>query len=186
MKDNIRAILSNRTRRHIPEPAGLTPAAVLMPIYEYEGEYFMVFTKRTDKVQNHKGQISFPGGRYEEADGNLLQTALREAHEEIGLLPGDVDILGELDEEMTVATNFLISPYVAAIPYPYPFEISPDEVQELLKIPISTLLDKRNFHKELTTEGGVIHEGYFYHVGGDVIWGATARILKRFFDLIYG
>lgn len=183
MKERIKRTLIQREKRHILN-SGAVPAAVLMPIFERDGEDHILFTKRTDTVEHHKGQISFPGGRREDTDRDLLQTALREAHEEIGLMPDSVDVLGELDDEMTFVSNYVITPFAGYIPYPYPFKLSPDEVQEIMEVPISTLLDKANFRQEEETEGDITYPVYYYHYGDEVIWGATARILKRFFDTI--
>lgn len=183
MKERIKRTLIQREKRHILN-SGAVPAAVLMPIFERDGEDHILFTKRTDMVEHHKGQISFPGGKRENTDRDLLQTALREAHEEIGLRPESVDVLGELDDEMTFVSNYIITPFAGYIPYPYPFKLSKEEVQEILEVPISTLLDKANFRQEEETEGNITYQAYFYHYGDEVIWGATARILKRFFDTI--
>ena len=92
--------------------ASLTPSAVLVPIYHKQGEYYILFTKRTEDVKNHKGQISFPGGVHQEEDRTLVDTALRESAEEIGLMPNDVEVLGELDDTTTVTSSFIISPFV--------------------------------------------------------------------------
>ena len=155
-----------------------------MPIFEKNGEDHILFTKRTDTVEHHKGQISFPGGKKESTDSDLLQTALREAYEEIGLDPESVDVLGELDDELTFVTNYLVTPFAGYIQYPYPVKLSENEVEKVIEVPISALLDKANFREETETEGDITYPAYFYHYGEDVIWGATARILKRFFDTI--
>ena len=184
MKQRIRQILSQREKKCIADP-DLTLSAVLVPIYEKAGEYYILFTKRTETVEYHKGQISFPGGRRDDGDSDLLATALREAFEEIGLRPEAVEILGELDEERTIGSNFMICPFIGFIPYPYQFEISRDEVEQLVEVPLSALLDKANFREEVVTDEGKTFPAYFYHYGDQVIWGATARILKRFLDLVY-
>jgi len=183
VKERIKRILIQREKQHITN-SGAVPAAVLMPIFEKNGEDHILFTKRTDTVEHHKGQISFPGGKKESTDSDLLQTALREAYEEIGLDPDSVEVLGELDDELTFVSNFLVTPFAGYIPYPYPFKLSEDEVQNMLEVPISVLLDKANFREEMETEGDITYPVYFYHYGEEVIWGATARILKRFFDNI--
>ena len=183
MKEKIRQALSQREKRRIIDLNAI-PAAVLIPIFEKDGEDHILFTKRTDTVEHHKGQISFPGGGRDKEDETLLHTALRESHEEVGILPDDVEVLGDLDDEKTHVSNYIISPYVGVIPYPYPFKISPDEVQELLEIPISALLDKANFREEIQTSGDKRYRAFYYHYKNEVIWGATSRILKRFFDMV--
>ncbi len=182
MKERIRRALNSHERRRFADVSGI-PAAVLIPIFTREGEDYIVFTKRTETVDAHKGQISFPGGRQEPGE-EPVDTALREAHEEIGLDPAVVEILGELDQEKTYVTNFVISPFVGHIPYPYPFVINRREVQRLIEVPVAALLDKRNYREEIETAGDKRYRAYFFHYENEVIWGATARILKRFFDTI--
>ena len=183
MRERIRQILSQNEKKQIIDLNAVS-SAVLIPIFEKNGEDHILFTKRTETVEHHKGQISFPGGGREIEDETLLQTALRESFEEVGIHPEDVDVLGDLDDEKTHVSNYVISPYVGVIPYPYPFVISPDEVESLLEVPVSVLLDPLNFRQEIQTSGEKRYRAYFYHYGDDVIWGATSRILKRFIRLV--
>ena len=184
MKEKIRQVLSQRKKKTITDE-GLIPAAVLIPIYEKAGEYYLVFTKRTEVVDYHKGQISFPGGARQAGDETLKDAALRESWEEIGLDPQDVEILGELDDEPTYITAFIISPFVAAIPYPYQFRASPKEVEEIIEVPIAALLDKSSLRQEIRLGPERVLMP-FYDYNGKVIWGATARILKHFLELVFG
>ncbi len=184
MKEKIKRILSQREKQVITDDR-LTRAAVLLPLYESGGEYHLLFTKRTEIVEHHKGQISFPGGAYQEGDENFLATALRETFEEIGVKAEDVEVLGELDDTTTV-TNFVMSPFVGVIPYPYDFNIFEGEVEELITVPISAFLDKNSFREGSHVHDGRVVDTYIYEVGGTVIWGATARVLKQFLDLIFG
>jgi len=183
VKDKVREILNSREKRSIIDES-MRPSAVLIPIFEKDGEDHVLFTKRTETVEHHKGQISFPGGRFEENDDSLMRTALRESLEEVGLDPSVVEVLGELDDEMTLVTNFIVTPFVGYIPYPYPFRINPLEVEGLLEVPVSALLDPANYREEIATDAGITHKAYYFHYGDDVIWGATARILKRFFNIV--
>jgi len=184
MKEKIARILSQREKKTIGDE-GLIPSAVLVPLYEDGGEYHILFTKRTEKVASHRGQVSFPGGTYDERDGDLEVTALRESFEEIGLMIQDVEILGELDDEVSMS-NYVMSPFVADIPYPYEFKINEDEIDEIFGVPISTLLDRNNFREEeAQVLGGRSFARYFFQYRGHVIWGATARILKHFLDLVF-
>ncbi len=185
LEDRIREILSHREKKTISDEE-LIRAAVLIPLYRKEGEYQILFTKRTDKVMVHKGQISFPGGAQDEDDENLLATALRESFEEIGLWSEDVNVLGELDDEVTLVSNFAVTPFVALIPYPYEFKINPREVQELVEVPLSALLQGKNSGEDIieSEEGPVL--SHYYRYGNHIIWGATARMLKRFLDLVFG
>lgn len=185
MKERIKQALSQRKKKHI-EDNGSVPTAVLIPIYEKTGKYYLIVTKRTEEVNYHKGQISFPGGGRQARDKTLRDTALRESWEEIGLDPRDVEVLGELDDVLTATTNFIISPFVAAIPYPYAFRASPREVEEIIEVPLAVLLDKNNFKEELKFREGELVPEYSYEYGGRVIWGATARILKQFLEVVFG
>lgn len=162
---------------------GRVPSAVLVPIYNKEGQYYILFTQRTDMVKEHKGQISFPGGAYQEGDRTLLDTALRESAEEIGLNPADVEVLGELDDTLTVATNYIVTPFAGLIPWPYKFKVDGWEVGEVIEVPISALLDKASRREETEVVGGEAITSYFYSYQGRVIWGATARILHQFLEL---
>lgn len=182
MKDRLKQALSQRRKSSIVD-ASRVLSAVLIPIYYKQGRYYILFTKRTEKVQDHKGQISFPGGAYEEKDRTLVNTALRECAEEIGLATEAVELLGELDDFSTMNSGYIISPFVAIIPWPYPFKVDPIEVEEIIEAPISVLLDKDCVRQETEIADGQAVNTYFYHYQGKVIWGATARILNQFLDI---
>jgi 8-oxo-dGTP pyrophosphatase MutT (NUDIX family) len=182
VKENLRQLLAHRQKRCIINPERL-PSAVLLPLYDKQGQCHILFIKRTEKVKNHKGQISFPGGTYEEEDRTLLDTALRESAEEIGLRAEDVEVLGELDDEITTTSNYIVSPYVAMIPWPYQFQMNEEEVDEIIEVPISALLDKDCLHPDTETLSGEVVDYCTYHYQERVIWGATARILNRFLDI---
>ena len=161
-------------------------AAVLVPVFFKAGAYHLLFIQRTERVNYHKGQISFPGGAYEKADVLLLNTALREAQEEIGLDPADVQVLGELNDTITATSNYLISPFVGVIPHPYPFKPDKWETEDLIEVPISLLLDKNCFSEGVTIQNGREVNTCFYKYGDRSIWGATARILKQFLEIYSG
>ena len=180
MKDKLRQALFQRQKHHIVDPSR-TAAAVLLPIYYQHGQYHVLFIKRTDNVKTHRGEISFPGGTCEERDKTLLDTALRECAEEIGLAADDTEILGELDDVASVKTNYTISPFVALIPWPYPLRADGKETEEIIGIPVSALL-VGGFSRQEITNGETITK-YFYPYQGRVIWGATARILSKFLDI---
>ena len=182
MKQRLRQLLSQRQKQHIVD-ASRVSAAVLLPIYWREGQYYLLFTKRTQKVREHKGQISFPGGAYQEGDETLVNTALRECTEEIGLMAEEVEILGDLDDIVTRTSNYVLSPVVALIPWPYQFKVNREEIEEIIEVPISALLDKDYQRQETEIIDGEAVTSYFYHYRGRVIWGATARILKQFLDI---
>ena len=161
----------------------LINAAVLIPLFSQNGECHLLFTKRTDKVETHKGEISFPGGVQDKTDGNLLETALRETYEEIGINTEDVEILGELDDIET-NTNFIISPFVGIIPHPYEFKINEIEIEELIHVPLESLLNGDNFWEESWNYKGRKYPMYFYRYEDNIIWGATGKIVKHFLDII--
>jgi 8-oxo-dGTP pyrophosphatase MutT (NUDIX family) len=157
-------------------------SAVLVPIYDKEGDYHIIFTQRTHRVSTHKGQISFPGGVRDAGDASLYDTALRECTEEVGLACEAVEVLGQLDDCPTYVSHYMITPFVGAIPWPYEFKMSEMETSEIIDVPIQALLEET-----CRTEGSEIVDGapmpaYFYTYKGKVIWGATARILNQFLD----
>lgn len=179
MKERLKKFLSQRQKlRNLN--ASLKPSAVLLPVFYKEGEYHIIFTKRTEQVRVHKGQISFPGGSYEEEDGTLLNTALRECTEEIGLAAKDIEVLGELDDMPTIASDYVVSPFVASVPWPYNFKLDPWEVAEIIEVPITALLDEASMSQETLSRRGQPVISYSYHYQGEVIWGASARILHKF------
>jgi len=157
---------------------------VLVPIYEKEGQHHILFTKRTDRVREHKGEISFPGGAYEEGDETLVITALRECAEEIGLPAEEVEVLGELDDIVSRVSNYVISPFVGFIPWPYQFRLDVEEVEELIEVPVLALLDKDCLRQETDIINNVEDTLYFYHYRERVIWGATAKILNQFLGIL--
>ncbi len=156
---------------------------MLIPIYYKQGQYYILFTKRTESVKDHKGQISFPGGAYQKEDRALVNTALRECVEEIGLMSDKAEVLGELDDVATMTSSYIISPFVAIIPWPYQFKVNQKETEEIVEVPISALLDGSCLRRESEIIDGRAVASYFYHYQGKVIWGATAKILNQFLDI---
>lgn len=182
MKQRLKQALARRQKSRLVDTSQ-TPSAVLLPIYNKQGEYHILFTKRTEKVKDHKGEISFPGGACEEQDETPLNTALRESTEEIGLAAEAVEPLGELDDYFTRGSGYMISPFVGVIPWPYQFKVDPIEVAEIIEVPISALLDKDCLRQETQVVDGQVVPAYFYHYREHIIWGATARILNQFLDI---
>jgi 8-oxo-dGTP pyrophosphatase MutT (NUDIX family) len=177
----VRDRLANR-RRRVLEAETQASAAVLVPLFWKEGRLHLLFTKRTDTVSTHKGQISFPGGRREPADESLMHTALRESWEEIGLRPEDVRVLGALDDTATLR-DVRITPYVGLIPEDYVFAVQTEEVAYLIEVPVAEFLDPDRLRIEhLPHPDGHTRDVLFYDVGREVIWGATARIVKEWLD----
>ena len=159
-----------------------TAAAVLLLIYEKAGEPYVVLTRRTEDVEHHKGETSFPGGAFDPDDGDMLTTALRETEEEIGVRPEDVEVLGQLDDIVTI-TGFLVSPFVGVLrTSSYPFVVNAQEVAELVEVPLRHLMDERNLERGTRHYGDRWLPFLSYHYGDHRIWGATARIFKGFFE----
>jgi 8-oxo-dGTP pyrophosphatase MutT (NUDIX family) len=177
------AALADRPRR-VVEQGGLIPAAVLLLLTNRGGAH-IVFAKRTERVAHHKGQFSFPGGIVETWDGSRLETALREAQEEIGLPRSAVAILGMLDDMETRATQFVITPFVGLIRDPVSYTPDGREIERVLEVPLEALLEPANFRVEMWERNGEVQPVYFYEYDGETIWGATARILKQFLDLVF-
>lgn len=182
MKERIRELLAKRGRRRVEDPR-LTRAAVLVPLYERDGELYFLLTKRAETLSLHRGEVSFPGGRCGDRDHSPLETALREAYEEVGIRPEDVEVVGELDEVATATSTFAVTPFVGFIPHPYLFHPNPSEIQELIHLPLAAILEPAAFREEVWRKEGGDVLVYFYQHGPYTIWGLTARILKRFQEL---
>jgi 8-oxo-dGTP pyrophosphatase MutT (NUDIX family) len=183
VKGKIEKILQNYKKKKITGE-NLKSSAVLIPLFYNEGQCHILLAKRSEEVDFHKGQVCFPGGGPEPRDSNLLQTALREAEEEIGLKAGDVEILGELDDNPTYTSGYVISPFVAFIPYPYPFKLNHKEVEEIFSVPLLALMNEAIFRQDYYTMPDRSWPGYAYEYEGHIIWGATARILRQFTELL--
>ncbi|MBF0530997.1 MAG: CoA pyrophosphatase [Deltaproteobacteria bacterium] len=161
----------------------LMPAAVLVPIYPDPEGLSLIFTKRTNHLDHHKGQISFPGGRRDPEDHDAKDTALRETYEEIGVRPEHVEILGRMNQDVTV-TGFSLAPVVGLIPYPYQFKLHSYEVERLIIAPLSHLMDPANSGEDTYPWQGKQYKTYNYFYKNDVIWGATARIVHKLIILL--
>ena len=183
--DSLRSIIRQRVPVILPPDPSRRQAAVLLPLFKNATDYHLVFTKRTETLTHHKGQVSFPGGSFEPSDGDLLTTALRESYEEVGIRPEHVSILGRLDDLSTFSTSFTISPFVGLIPSPYTFRPNPIEVAIVFDTPLSVLADPTVGRKYIRArDDGATIEDYEFHVNGHVIWGATARIVRHFLSVI--
>jgi 8-oxo-dGTP pyrophosphatase MutT (NUDIX family) len=180
--DRVGNLLSSRQRRVIEHPP-FSHAAVLVPLFQKDGHCHLLFTKRSEEVKYHKGEISFPGGVVDEEDRELIHTALREAREEIGLKESDVQIVGVLDDIVTI-TEFIVTPIVGLFPYPYPFKVSEVEIAELIEVPLASLLNEDSFSEREIFREDQKEIVYAYQYGKHIIWGATARILNQFLDLM--
>lgn len=164
-----------------PHVEGSQAAAVLVPLYEADGETGVVLIKRPETMTSHRGEIAFPGGKFEAGiDADLRAAALREAHEEVGLAPDDVEVVARLDGIGTVASRFTITPFIGFLTGPPVLTPNPREVVRILEVRLSELLDPDAYREERwdtqTTDFGV----HFYELEDETVWGATARILTSF------
>lgn len=183
--EHLRRHLARRDRRRIAEPS-LRASAVLVPLLLKATGPHLVLTKRTAHLSHHASQICFPGGRVEPTDADLLAAALRESQEEVGIAPEDVDVLGPLDDTMTLG-RFRITPFLGVIPDPYPFRLDPTEVDRLIEVPLGYFLDPARVRVErMPFPDGALHPVHFYDVGDDVVWGATARIIHEWLSWMTG
>jgi 8-oxo-dGTP pyrophosphatase MutT (NUDIX family) len=160
---------------HLP-PGGFARGAVLVPLHEKDGEPHVLLTRRPKHLARHPGQLSVPGGRVHEGE-DLLDAALREAEEEVGLRRADVDVLGRLSETLVLQSAFRLTPWVASVPYPYAYAADPGEVDEILHVPLSALLRPGVHRVEQREAYGMNLDVHFFALGDDVLWGATARIV---------
>jgi 8-oxo-dGTP pyrophosphatase MutT (NUDIX family) len=167
----------------VHEAAVLKPAAVLVPVIDRDGELTVLFTRRTDHLYDHAGQISFPGGRAEPDESSAAQTALREAEEEIGLAADKVEILGSLSEYVTV-TGYRVTPVVGLVCPPLELKLDDFEVAEIFEVPLSFLLDPLNHQSNSVVHLGRRRLYYAMPYGQYYIWGATAGMLMNFYGFL--
>jgi 8-oxo-dGTP pyrophosphatase MutT (NUDIX family) len=181
---------ANAQNKLIPRPRGERPAelpgrprlgGVLVLLYPNEKTTYLVLTRRRDDLNDHAGQISFPGGRRENGE-SLLRTALREAHEEVGVDPASLTILGELSPLYIPPTDYEVHPFVAWHEGQPRFKRQITEVAEILEVPLASLLDPSNQHEEPWEIRGFKVEVPFYLVGAHKVWGATAMMLSEFLE----
>jgi 8-oxo-dGTP pyrophosphatase MutT (NUDIX family) len=154
-----------------------------MPIFPKGGEYFFLLTLRTHTVETHKGQISFPGGIMEPGDESLIDTALRETREEIGLATDKVQLLGRFDEYLSI-TGLIVTPFVGWIEPPFDLNPNPNEVEEILYVPFELFRDRALLRVEMSKRFDQDYPIYYYNFQGRDVWGLTARIIRDFLILI--
>ncbi|MCI0843814.1 MAG: CoA pyrophosphatase [Chloroflexi bacterium] len=178
----LKRALAKRVVKRV-DGTGLMPSAVMVLIYPKNGEYCILLNKRSDQVEHHKGEISFPGGARDPEDRDALETALRETEEEMGINRDDITVIGEMDEVVT-RSNFLINVFTGTIEYPYPFRPSAIEIAEVLEFPVSELIDPANRRTETRWEDGGPVTTYSYVHQEHIVFGATARILQGCIDIL--
>jgi len=182
LRDDLQRVLLSPAEAVELDVRGRTDAGVLVPLYMDEGELHGVFTRRREDLRRHPGEISFPGGRSDEGDADLRSTALREAHEEIGLPLDAVDVVGALQPTPTVVTGYAVYPFVGLIEPGRIWQVSEREVAEVLELPLRALL--AGYSRRRLVRRGLPIRTDTYVVGDHLIWGATARILADLFDRI--
>jgi 8-oxo-dGTP pyrophosphatase MutT (NUDIX family) len=179
--DRLRDVLLDPAQAETLEVRGATEAAVLVPLHALQdGRLGAVFTRRHSDLRRHAGEISFPGGRRDQGDPSLLATALREAHEELGLHVKEVDVLGALQPTRTVVSGFAIYPFVALITRPKAWKPNASEVADVIELTIDALID--GYGRRRVIRRGVAIRTDTYVVEDHLIWGATARILGDLLD----
>lgn len=177
----LKRALSERSWQTISD-ASLTSAAVLLLLYPQKGEHILVLTKRSRSLPHHKGEVSFPGGVVEKSDASHLAAAVRETQEELGVLLDGIEVLGGMGHVKT-ATNFVISSFIAYTASVLKFTPNPSEIEQVLEVPISELIDARNWREEVRWKDGRPLRAYSYAWKGHIIYGATATILSDFLGL---
>ena len=161
-------------------------AAVLIPMLQLNSEWHILFTRRNADLPEHSGQVSFPGGRADPKDTKPEVTALREAHEEIGLEPVDVQILGRMHDFLTI-TNYQVTPIVGVVPWPYQFYPQYKEVSRIFTIPIKWLANPKNYEKHsrhFSPTGELVSVIYYHPFDGELLWGFTARLTLALIDIL--
>jgi len=181
MIERIRQVVMAHTRERIPVEDRI-PAAVLIPLIVRAGRVHLLMEKRPESVEHHKGQVSFPGGVREPHDRDAVATALREAHEEVGLDPADVEVFGPIDDFVTV-TKFRVTPVVGRIPDGYAYRPASAEVDELLEPPWDLFSEAPPGRSRMEHDGQEF-EVVTYPFEGHQIWGATARITRSLVELV--
>ncbi|MEP2919624.1 CoA pyrophosphatase [Sulfitobacter sp.] len=167
----------------LPEGRVLRPAGVLAPIIEGERGLSLLLTKRAAALKHHPGQIAFPGGKQDDGDADVIAAALREAHEEIGLSPDKVEVLGTLPPHETV-TSFHVTPVVGFVAEPFEIVPEPGEVDEVFAVPLDHVLDPDNYLVQSRRWRGQIRHYFVVPFGPYYIWGATARMLRSWTQII--
>lgn len=161
---------------------GLRPAAVLVPLLVRNGEECLLFTRRTEHLPHHGGEISFPGGGYHAEDPTLAATARRETEEELGIPADRIELHGRLDDFWSIH-GYHVVPFVGTIPHPFPYRVADHEIAEVIEAPLDHFRTPGVHHVEDWTHQGRVHPVDFYRFGDHVIWGLTAAILRQFLEV---
>jgi len=174
-------VINPHFRAHAP----LRSAAVLVPIVTRQNGPTVLFTQRTDHLEHHPGQVSFPGGHVEESDGSPEETAIRETEEEVGMHRRHIEVIGRIDTYLT-STGFSVVPVVARIDPPFEIIPDPEEVAEVFEVPLAFLLDPSNHMRETRLFGDQAWYAYAMPYNGYNIWGVTAGMVRNFYEILAG
>jgi 8-oxo-dGTP pyrophosphatase MutT (NUDIX family) len=183
LRARIRSALA-RGRRSLAPPGRVRAAVLVLFVYR-GGVPGLVFGKKTEDVPHHKGQFSFPGGVVRHADPSIVDAALREAEEEIGVQAAAVEVLGLFDDVLTTGTNFVITPVLGLARGEPAFRPDGHEIERVIEIPLPHLLRPDAFRVEQWERGGVTRDVLFLDYGEDVVWGTTGRILRELLDALF-
>ncbi|MCZ7555695.1 MAG: CoA pyrophosphatase [Bacteroidia bacterium] len=179
--EDIRTRLDRHTRQSLRKE-GYRYASVLVPLMEDAGEWRIILTRRNSDLPHHQGQIAFPGGSVDVGE-TVEQAALRETHEEIGLLPEHVTLLG-CHNDIWTPSGFIITPVVGIVSADALFEPNPAEVARIFTVPFCFFADEANVERRILQHEGVAREVLYHHWDGEIIWGATALIIRNLLDLL--
>lgn len=181
-----------RLRRKLADPASVPlplpgakrkAAAVLLPLIERAEGLHLLYTRRSDRLSSHRGQVAFPGGRFDHRDPHLMAAALRETHEEIGIEPRAIEILGSFEGRTTRATEIFVTPFVGLVHEPFVLRPDPKEVAEIFEVPLAALRDRRyRGHHDWRINGAPARQPAILY-GGQTIWGLTYYLTLRFLEL---
>jgi 8-oxo-dGTP pyrophosphatase MutT (NUDIX family) len=180
--ENLERVLLTPEDAAALEVRGRKDAAVLVALFVDDEQLRVVLTRRREDLRRHPGEISFPGGRHDHTDADLIATALREAHEEVGLSPESVQVVGALQPTPTIATGYRVYPFVGLIDSDQTWKLSPREVADVLELSLAQLL--AGYSRQRLIRRGIPIRTDTYTVDGTLIWGATARILADLFERI--
>lgn len=166
-----------------PKASKFQPSAVLVPLIKRDNGLYLLLTKRAEHLRHHPGQISFPGGRMDDTDKDLIHTALRETEEEVGIPESKIEIIGKLELLPTIS-KFMIQPIVGIVESDYQMTINPEEVDEAFEVPLDFLFDEKNWQKSYREFNGITFPLYAMPYQSRNIWGATAQIIVNFSKLL--
>lgn len=182
-ESDIRTALQNTIAQKKDHRSDQTRAAVLIPIIAAKDGLELLLTHRTDRVEHHKNQISFPGGAVDANDNSIIEAALRETEEELGISPREIEVVGLIDE-VTTPSRFLITPVVGILKSLPPLRLNEIEVRDVFTVPLSFFHDQKNMRMEYREFEGKKYEVYFYEYGDKTVWGVTAYMIRLFLQCI--